>query len=158
MSIPDKQLMHGAALVPIVGYAQFKALNKQGKGVYTLNDDTPFIVKYARKPNAKGLWPFSFSATELATGRTLSRRYGECYTVLVCYPGTVCLLDWHDLSQIVDVFSLKAEGIRCETPKGKLIRVSSGRTPRGQQLKVAAASFPKKMFQSPSRRKLAVAA
>lgn len=158
MAIPDRQLMHGAALVPIVEYGSFKALNKRGSGVYTLNDDTPFIVKYARKPNPRGLWPFSFSPKELATGRELSRRYGKFFAVLVCYPNTVCLLRWEELSQIVDVRSLKFEGVRCETPRGKYIRVVGGRAARDRQVKVAAASFPKKMFQSTSRRKAAVAA
>ena len=161
MSIPDTRLMHGAALIPMIEYGQFKALNKPnaaGKNLYVLNNDTPFLVKFARKTTSAGLWPFTFSAKELAVGRELVRRHGECFAVLVCYPGTVCLLDWKGLSQVLNVSSFKAEAIRCGTPKAKWIRVEGGRASEHKQLKVPAASFPKKLFRSPPAKSSRIAA
>lgn len=161
MSIPDTKLMHGAALVPMIEYDQFKALNKPnaaGKNLYVLNNDTPFLVKFARKTTSAGLWPFTFSAKELAAGRELVRRHGTCFAILVCYPGTVCLLDWKQLSRVLNVSSFKSEAIRCETPKAKWIRVEGGRARENRQLKVAATSFPKKLFRSPTAKSSKVAA
>ena len=147
MGITRQDIIHGAVLTPLVEHPSFKALNKPDGapyGVYLLNDDRPFMVKYGRSQNDK--WHFTFHPWHISTASTLAQRYpGRLLIILVCYPTEVCAVTWSEFQQCLDVGAADPQGIRCEIPKGGGIRVYGPRRRRLTRV-VPRSAFPSCLF------------
>lgn len=149
MPIQDQDLYHGAAIVPMVEFPRFKAINRAPDseyGVYLLNTDTALMVKYAKATNASGKWVFDFSPDQLRNARTLEVRHrGQFYAVFVCYPKAVLALTWGELSSVVSLGSNRSQVVYCEIPPNKQIAVS-GKGKKRLGRNVPRGEFPKRLF------------
>jgi hypothetical protein len=165
MKIADDHLYHGAALIQIAEYPQFKAINplKLNRRVlrtaYMVNNDIGVYLKYARRPTKKYKeFCFTFHKEHLKDLSDISQAINKLFLGLVCVRGReICCLSYRLLNRLIQG-RRKANGadedqytILVTIPVGRSMRVYVN--PPGEkgkmlgQITVARNSFPKLLFR-----------
>tara|TARA_R110002049_G_scaffold167265_3_gene333450 strand:- start:2341 stop:2775 length:435 start_codon:yes stop_codon:yes gene_type:complete len=144
MKIDRKDLYHGAALTQITEHGSFKALNKADTkyGHYLVNTDRRLLTKHSEK--ASGPWQFTFQHDDLESLKADMISGFSTYIVLVCGPVTVCLLDYNEFVQLIDLDATTQQWIRVQIPKASMqVSGSEGHLKRA----VKHNGFPNRIFE-----------
>ncbi len=147
MKIQDQDIYHGSALMQIVEYPSFKALNKadDGKyGHYTINDGLRLFVKYRK--HSRSPWQFTFQPDELTAINADIASGAKTFVCLVCGDNTICCLTGGELQHLLNLQSGAAQSVKVEVPIGGSQHISG---PKKAKLRNAIPhnAFPAKLFQ-----------
>lgn len=144
MKIQEQDVYHGPALMQIVEHSSFKALNRasQAYGHYLVNTDRQVFAKY--RTAKKGPWQFVFSTDDLSAISKASSGSDKVFVCLVCGHFTICVLDFAEFKQLVDLRSSTQQSISVDVPPGGSCHLSGS---QGKLKKtVPHNAFPNKVF------------
>lgn len=122
MKIQEKDFYYGVALTQIAEYPTFTYVNKvtDKDGLYELNDYKRILIKYSTSSGPE--WRFSFREDDVETSSD-----HEFFFILVCGHCTVCLLQQHEIAELLDTSSKASQWISVSYPDGGQIRVRGSR-------------------------------
>lgn len=123
--IPDYKLYHGAVLADILtmhgGTVSVRPLEEGGRLLnYVLNEQVGLQVKYATQRLRP--WPFSFSASHVASLSTLASTYKASFVVLVCHKDGMAAISAVDVIACLEP-SAEQGWLRVERKKHEMYRV-----------------------------------
>jgi hypothetical protein len=165
MKIDDDHFYHGAALIQIAEYPQFKAINslKLNKRVlrtaYRVNDNIGVYFKYARRPTKRYKeFYFTFHKEHLKELSDISRVVNKLFLGLICVTGKeICCLLYSQFDKLIQRRrkAKKADEdqylILVTIPQGKSLRVYVN--PPGEKGKmlgemiIPRRNFPDRLFR-----------
>jgi hypothetical protein len=164
MKIADDHFYHGAALIQIAEYPQFKAINplKLNRRVlrtaYKVNNDIGVYFKYARKPTKPYKeFCFTFHREHLKELSDISQAIDKLFLGLVCVTGKeICCLSYPQFNKLIQGRKKEKKAdenqytILVTIPEGKNMRVYVNPPgEKGKKLfeqKVPRNSFPAELF------------
>lgn len=145
MKIQEQDHFHGTALMQVVEYAPFKAINKVDThyGHYLVNTDRHLFIKYTKRRQSP--WTFVLTLDELKNLKATTDQYEKVTVCLVCGNATICAIRRDELLAVVDVGASTQQWIKVTVPPGSSCRVSGSLAKLTKT--VPHNSFPSKVFE-----------
>ena len=124
MTIQSREFNLGAALIRIIEYDGFKALNRASRkyGHYKINNDRILMIKYGSL-REDGTYRFTFGEDDRQViGKDLKANW-KVYLALVCGDEEICLLADTELQEIIQIDGQGSQFVAVMIEKGKSLVV-----------------------------------
>ncbi|MDP2167886.1 MAG: hypothetical protein Q8J64_06105 [Thermodesulfovibrionales bacterium] len=96
--IDKQEFYHGAAIVRLLEYQDFKTIKKYDNG-YLINEEAYIFFKYTTKNRSP--WRFTLSQAEIERLNAVAEIYKKSIIALICAGDGICAISWKDGNDIL---------------------------------------------------------
>jgi len=156
MLISQRDSDHGLALIKLINYQKYTAINKHSnlnsKYAYLLNEYKGLYIKHTRVTKKNDIFTsndeileFNFTSKDLSNIKRLHKMHEkQTYLLLVCNREQICAINYTEFVSCVDIESKTNQKLTVCKPPQKCFRIIGDKGKYDKPIPVN--SFPDKLF------------